>query len=187
VGTGSLTMNGGTTLAPTGDNRTLANPITLNGGTAHFGGANLLTLTGIISGTGILDVIGSISLENQNTYVGATMVTSGTLGLRATNALPTSTAVTVSSGATLEVDEYNVMIGSLAGAGDVTLEAPEEGSLTFSVGNGRHLDHVLGRHLRRQQRAQYCGENRLGNVDLQWRQHLRSRHHRQRGPADRRQ
>ncbi len=82
-----------------------------------------------------------IALNAQNTYSGVTNVTVGNLYLGAANAVPQFSALTVSSGATLILNptvtqfgvtagSYNQSVGSLAGAGSVTL-----GAATLTTGN----------------------------------------------------
>ena len=57
----------------------------------------------------------------MNTYTGATTVNGGTLGAGAINTLPSQTALTVATGATFDLNNFSQSIGSLAGAGSVTL------------------------------------------------------------------
>ena len=73
---------------------------------------------------------GTLRLSGDSTYFGATAVNAGTLQAGATNAFSASSAFTVASGATLDLDGFNQTIGSLAGAGSVTL-----GSATLRTGN----------------------------------------------------
>jgi autotransporter-associated beta strand protein len=97
---------------------------TAAGGTLTTGGSNnATTFSGVISGTGGLTKVGTgiFTLSGANSYTGATMVNAGTLQAGAGNAFPSATAVTVASGATLDVNNQSVIIGSLAGAGNVTL------------------------------------------------------------------
>ncbi len=75
---------------------------------------------------------GTWTLSGANTYTGATTVDAGTLRLGASNVLSNSTAVSVSSGATLDLNGNNDTIGSLAGAGNVTLGS---GRLTSGAAN----------------------------------------------------
>lgn len=56
-----------------------------------------------------------------NAYVGKTQITEGTLRLGASGVIPKASAVSLSSGATLDVSGFTETIGSLAGAGAVTL------------------------------------------------------------------
>ncbi len=118
LGTGAVTVNSGGTLHL--DRNTLANNLTLNGGTLAgdngFGdilnGTVSLTatstvsneysmaLTNTVSGAGGLTKVnsGTLTLSGANTYTGATSVTAGTLLVNGSLA---DTTVTVSSGATL--------------------------------------------------------------------------------------
>lgn len=83
--------------------------------------------SGVISETGgarPLEKIGAgtLTLSGTNTYTGATTISEGTLILSGGAAIADGGALEVASGATLQVDDAETA-GSLAGAGDVTLNA----------------------------------------------------------------
>ncbi|WP_280940223.1 autotransporter-associated beta strand repeat-containing protein [Aureimonas altamirensis] len=80
------------------------------------------TLSGAITGTGGLTVsgTGTLTLSGANTYSGATTIGSRAVVLSGGAAIGNQSAVTVASGASLTVNA-NETIGSLAGAGTVTL------------------------------------------------------------------
>jgi autotransporter-associated beta strand protein/YVTN family beta-propeller protein len=123
----------GGTLQIGGANIASALPITLQsqGGTIDTNGNNA-TLSGTISGPGSLTKIGLgiLTLSGSSTYAGATNVNAGTLQAGAVNALSPLSAFTVAGGATLDLNNFNQSIGSLAGAGSVTL-----GAATLTSGN----------------------------------------------------
>ena len=81
------------------DGLTLPNAIVLNADPTIDTQANTATISGVISGSGSLDKIGSgtLILTAANTYTGPTDVQAGTLALRGSLA----STVTVESGATL--------------------------------------------------------------------------------------
>ncbi|MGL4634998.1 MAG: beta strand repeat-containing protein [Beijerinckiaceae bacterium] len=114
-----------------------AGPLFLNGtinNQGHLltiGGAGTIASTNVISGTGGLtkDGAGNVSLAGANTFTGAVNVNAGTLQLLGGAALADSVAVTVASGATLQVFASET-IGSLSGAGSVSLS----GSTTLTTG-----------------------------------------------------
>ena len=83
LGTGALAMAPGTTLQFDADGLTLANAIVLNADPTIDTQANTATISGVISGSGSLDKIGSgtLILTAANTYTGPTDVQEGTLGL----------------------------------------------------------------------------------------------------------
>jgi outer membrane autotransporter protein len=85
----------------------------------------------VISGSGAFQQngAGTTILTAANTYTGATAVNAGTLQAGAANVFAPGSAFTVASGATLNLASFNQTIGSLAGAGSVTL-----GSATLTTG-----------------------------------------------------
>ncbi|NJA04139.1 DUF4347 domain-containing protein [Methylococcaceae bacterium WWC4] len=88
--------------------------------------------SGVISGSGGLTKLGSgeLDLSGTNTYTGATTISAGTLTLSGSGSvLADTTAVTVASGAILNLHAIDDTIGSLAGAGTVTLNS---GTLTVA-------------------------------------------------------
>jgi YVTN family beta-propeller protein/autotransporter-associated beta strand protein len=123
----------GGTLQIAGANIASSLPVALQsqGGTIDTNG-NTATLSGTISGPGSLTKIGlgTLTLSGSSTYAGATNVNAGTLQAGAVNALSPLSAFTVAGGATLDLNNFNQTIGSLAGAGSVTL-----GAATLTTGN----------------------------------------------------
>ncbi len=162
LGTGTLTIDGGTLSASSGTARTIANDTVIgadftlgqsSGGTGALTlsgamdlGAGLHqvtvdnasdTISGVISGTGGITKAGTgtLILTGANTYTGGTTVSEGTLQVGAGSGLPAGTAVTLgnTAGATLDLNNLDVTIGSLAGGGttggNVTL-----GTGTLTIG-----------------------------------------------------
>ncbi len=74
---------------------------------ATIGGA--LTITGVVSGSGDLTSTGFLTLANANTYLGQTLVTSGTLTITHNDALSPGNLTRVSAGATLELLGHRVV------------------------------------------------------------------------------
>jgi fibronectin-binding autotransporter adhesin len=108
---GTLTLSGAISGA--------AQPLTV-------GGVGNVTVSGVIgttSGTLTKDGNGTLILSGANTFTGATTVSAGTLKLGASGALSDSSAVSITSGAAFDLNGNNETIGSLAGAGNVTLGA----------------------------------------------------------------
>src|SRR5262252_2608706 len=143
------------TAGPAGDGDISAGSIA--GAGNYYLGSNLLTVggnnlntsvSGVISdcgdsgsdcsdagatGGGLIKIgSGTLTLSGLNTYTGPTAVNAGTLQAGAVNAFSSASAFTVASGATLDLAGFDQTIGSLAGAGAVTL-----GSATLTTnGNG---------------------------------------------------
>ena len=135
IGAGAVTLNGGTFQA--GANAlNFTNAFALNsaGGMIDTNGFALTISGNITNGTGAGPLIktgaGTLTLAGSSTYTGATGVNAGTLQAGATNTFAPNSAFTVASGATLNLNNFNQAIGSLAGAGNVTL-----GSATLTTGN----------------------------------------------------
>ena len=64
---------------------------------------------------------GIVTLSGANTYTGATAVNAGTLRLGAANRIADASALTVASGATFDLNSLAETVGSIAGAGSITL------------------------------------------------------------------
>lgn len=119
-----------------------AGNVTLGSATLTVGSANTsTTLFGGISGTGGLTKVGTgtFTLSGTNSYTGATNINVGTLQAGAANAFAPGSAFTVASGAFLDLNGFNQSIGSLAGAGDVTL-----GAGTLTTGNDNSSTNFTG-------------------------------------------
>ncbi len=122
---------------------TLSNAVNLAGGTRTITSVRTNTISGPIT-NGALTKAGStsggvliLSGGMANTYTGATTISAGSLRLGAANRIPDGSAVSVSGGATFDLNGYSDTVGSIAGAGFVTLgagtlTAGDSSSTTFS-------------------------------------------------------
>ncbi len=102
-----------------------ANSLTLLGGIGDAGGTRSLTKVG----AGLLNLTGSA------TFTGATRINAGTLQIGASDRINDGSAITVAAGAVFDVNDFNETIGSLAGAGSVTLGHATGGALTTGADN----------------------------------------------------
>jgi autotransporter-associated beta strand protein len=127
--TGALTFNGGTLQFGSGFN-TARNIILNGGGTIDTNGFNT-TFPGQISGPGSLAKtgLGVLTLSGTTDYTGTTFVNVGTIRAGAVNSFSPNSAFTIAFGATLDLNGFGQTVGSLAGAGTVTL-----GSATLAAG-----------------------------------------------------
>ncbi|AXK38762.1 hypothetical protein DWG20_04570 [Crenobacter cavernae] len=136
---GGLTLDNGT-LASTATHSSARNIALAGNGTLDVAASTTLTENGVISGGGALSKTGSgtLVLGGSNANSGATNVNSGTLEAGKAGALSSASATTVASGATLDLNSYDQTVGSLAGAGHVTLGSAnlnaggDNSSTTFS-------------------------------------------------------
>ena len=98
------------------------------------------TLSGVISGSGGLTKAGSgtQTLSGNNTFSGLTTINAGTLTVSGT--LSDSTAVTVASGATYDVDASDT-IASVSGAGNIEIASSQ--ILTAGDSNDKTLSGVI--------------------------------------------
>ena len=79
---------------------------------------------------------GIIAVATVATYNGPTNVLAGTLRVRTLNNIfPTTTALTVASGAIFDLNGLNQQVGSLAGAGNVNLSGTAGSPGIFTVGD----------------------------------------------------
>src|SRR5262249_22951580 len=99
-----------------------AGNVTLGSGSLNTGGNNTgTTFSGSISGTGgiVKNGTGTFVVSGTNTYSGATNINAGTLQLGpvASGALASASAVSIASGATLDLNNNSATISSLCGPG----------------------------------------------------------------------
>ncbi|AZO78549.1 hypothetical protein BLM15_13670 [Bosea sp. Tri-49] len=132
---GALTLDGGV-LQVTGTTLNgLTRSIVLGsngGGFDIVEAGNSFIVNQSLTGTGALSKAGAgtLLLKGTSSYSGATTVSGGTLRAGVAGAFSSSSAFTVASGARLDLAGFNQSIGSLAGAGTVTL-----GSGTLTAGS----------------------------------------------------
>jgi autotransporter-associated beta strand protein len=121
-----------------------AGPVTLESGTGTFsvGTGGALKLDTAVGGAGGLTKsgIGSLTLDSASTYAGPTSVTAGTLALTDSGSIDTSTNITLSAGATLDLSAIasptlTVTAGrSLNGSGTVLGNVTLASGSTLTVG-----------------------------------------------------
>ena len=127
----TVTLNGGTLKTSTGTS-SFAGGVTLGADSWINVGGTQLTLSGVISGSakGISKIgTGTLTISGVNSYTGATTITAGFLASGATGVIADASAVTVVSGATWNLNNFDETVGSLADYGSITL-----GSATLTTG-----------------------------------------------------
>jgi autotransporter-associated beta strand protein len=126
TGTGLAIDDGGTTA-------TLGTGAVVDNGSLGFARSDAVTVTNDISGSGsVSQFAGALTLTGDNTYTGGTTVASGTLIAGGNHSLGTNSAVTVVSGATLDLNGFSVSIGTLSGAGTVNNSATGSANLAVA-------------------------------------------------------
>jgi outer membrane autotransporter protein len=138
LGTGSLALDQNATLGFAADDLNLANDITLTGvtGAVIDTGSHDETLSGLISGAGILSKVGSgsLNLSGANTYSGATQVNEGTLRAAAPHTFSAASAHNVANGATLDTGGFDQRVAALTNNGTVSLAGSATGSTLTVTG-----------------------------------------------------
>jgi outer membrane autotransporter protein len=138
LGTGSLALDQNATLGFAADDLNLANDITLTGvtGAVIDTGSHDETLSGVISGAGILSKVGSgsLNLSGANTYSGATQVNEGTLRAAAPHTFSAASAHNVANGATLDTGGFDQRVAALTNNGTVSLAGSATGSTLTVTG-----------------------------------------------------
>jgi|GEM_PF-2299728 autotransporter-associated beta strand protein/VCBS repeat-containing protein len=121
IGSGEITLNGGSLIIA--DATTLSNAVTIGSGGGSIDASNAVTLSGVLSGTDAFTKLGAgtLTLSGTNIHSGAVTVSAGTLALSGGSSIGDDSAVTVNSGATLSLTEGNETIGSLSGSGAIAL------------------------------------------------------------------
>ena len=137
---GVFNLGGGTLVASAAFSASQAMTLTGSGGKGNINtGGYAVTLSGVLSGSGGLNVLGqgNLTLAGGNTYSGGTTILAGTLSLNNASALQNST-VTVSASNTLlfnsnsgAIATFNV--GGLTGSGSIGL-ADGNYPVTLNVG-----------------------------------------------------
>jgi fibronectin-binding autotransporter adhesin len=137
--TGTATYSGGTLISAgtlqIGNgvtNGSITGDVTDNG-TLAFDQVSSVTFAGAISGTGTVEQIGSgtLRLTGNNTYSGATTVSSGTLQAGSATAISANSAFNVMGLSVLDLNGFDVSIGSLAGVAGATVSL---GAHTLTAG-----------------------------------------------------
>jgi len=108
----------------------------LGNGTVSIGNNHASTsYSGVLSGTGSLvkTGTGTLTLSGSNHYTGTTAIQSGALALGANDALP-GTALSIGN-ATLDAATFSDAVGSLAIAGNATINLGGGASLAFAASN----------------------------------------------------
>ncbi|MEZ7797898.1 autotransporter outer membrane beta-barrel domain-containing protein [Citrobacter pasteurii] len=102
----------------------------VDNGVLNVNRADTLALSGNISGEGQLHQTGSgtTELQGQNSYSGATLITSGVLQAGDTNTLSAASHHYVVAGTTLNTQGYNQTVAGLSNGGDVSLIGQQPGT-----------------------------------------------------------
>ncbi|WP_261527630.1 autotransporter outer membrane beta-barrel domain-containing protein [Burkholderia multivorans] len=140
---GGLTLDGGV-LQTTASIVSARNVSLASTGTLSTDPGTTLTLSGSLAGAGSLTKAGSgtLLLTGTGTHTGETNVVAGTLQTGAPNVLSPASAMTIQSGATLNLNGFAQTIPSLTNAGTVAMSTTPGTSLTVT-GNYTGADGVI--------------------------------------------
>ncbi|MBV9874013.1 MAG: autotransporter domain-containing protein [Verrucomicrobia bacterium] len=177
VGPGEIVKTNTGTLILTGNN-TYIGGTTVSGGTLQLGNggttgsiagvvidnaafaidhSNAFTFSGSISGTGAFEQIGTgqTALSGINSYSGATTVSSGILQAGSANGFSPNSQFIVDAGATLDLNGFSNLIGSLTGNGSVINSATT--TVTLTVGKDNSKGDIF---------SGIIGQNNASNISL---------------------
>lgn len=158
LGTGTLTINTGTTIRGVGPDRQISNAVVVSGdftissdevmdftGTVDLGGATrTITLAtdadsawaGVVSnGDMIKDGAGTLVLKAANTYAGGTVLNAGTLGVEDNASLGTG-GLTINAGTLRSDDNQPTLANTIAVNGDFTISGnptPDSGATSVDL------------------------------------------------------
>ncbi len=126
VGAGDNTWNGNVVLASNSaiGIQNLDDSLILNGTLSESGGARSLTKAGA----------GTLILAGSSTRTGATFINGGTLQLAAAERIHDNSAVVVASGATFDLNDNSETVGSVAGAGTISLGVVSSSGTKLTTG-----------------------------------------------------
>ncbi|WP_448191403.1 beta strand repeat-containing protein [Azospirillum sp. sgz301742] len=139
IGTGAITVNGGSTLDITGAT-TLNRNIVLGGGTGTIRITAAVTLSGVISGTGNLTKTGgsTLTLSGSNTYTGTTTVSAGTLSIGGSSNIGTA-AITLDGGTLAITDATSLSRNIVLAGGNGTVNASAAATLSGVISGAGNL------------------------------------------------
>ncbi|PYJ04945.1 MAG: hypothetical protein DME25_09275, partial [Verrucomicrobia bacterium] len=125
-GSGPLTLGGLNTSSENvfSGSITLQKSVSLSaatGGSTRFSGVISETTAGSGVTIGRAGNTGTVVYDNAMTYTGPTTVSFGTLKLNAANRIPDSSALSVASGATFDMNNSSETVGSISGAGNISV------------------------------------------------------------------
>ncbi|WP_395753761.1 autotransporter-associated beta strand repeat-containing protein [Prosthecobacter sp.] len=140
VNAGTLQVGNGGTSGTLGTGTvTIASALIINRSDA-------VTITNAIGGTGTFTQAGTGTTTfstGTKSYSGATFVNAGKLQAGSANAFSTASAVTVASGAILEVNGFNPLVGGLSGAGTVQNGAATGATLNIGGSASTSFDGII--------------------------------------------
>lgn len=140
LGSGSCNLSSGTLQINNG--MTLSNIFVTGAAAVVVPNSSAVILVGTITGTGnfIKSGAGTLTLENAaNDYTGTTTISGGVLAISSPGTLPSTTAVAIASGATLNIAQgVTATVTSITGTGGLVINGAltvGEGTLTATLSN----------------------------------------------------
>ncbi len=143
-GTGAITLNGGALQWASGTSTDVSSRLAIgsNGGTLDTNGSNVSFGTGLLALAGDITKAGAGTLTflAANSYLGATIVTGGTVRAGAANVFAANSLTTLNAGGTLDLGGFAQTIGTVSLAGGTI----QNGSLTGAVNSSGGTINGLG-------------------------------------------
>ena len=142
---GATTISSGTLQVGTGSTiGSLGTGSIVDNGTLAFNRSDPTTISNSISGSGSLNQmsLGTLFLSADNTYSGATSISSGTIALLGSGAIANSTSVV--DNATLDITTAGASIQSLSGSGEVVTGSISSLGLTITNGDDTFAGTISG-------------------------------------------
>jgi autotransporter-associated beta strand protein len=134
---GTVTLSGNSRIQSDSGTLALTNTVALGANTINVGGAGDTSVSGAITGTSASSIIkegaGTLTLSGNNaSFLGTVVVSNGTVIAGASNCFNSGNAITVSTGATLNLNDQTLSTGPITSTGTLAFGAGTSDTLTLT-------------------------------------------------------